>query len=243
MSVCVWILTQPPKNLFREMDENDDALVSREEFDLYVVHTYVHAVRLVTVFAEIVCDSTSSAACADLHACVHGICMRMFSHFEEDVQQPPPSGLWERQDADKNGVLTWQEFEGPKGTAPPQPGDQKAGILRAAQRAGAGAGAGAKQGAEQQRETATFVQPVLDVNLFASMDTNADAFVTKQEMEEFFVKATGGVRCCTLHLPIVPTHACQNTMHLFTATTHLSSTCRPPPNTCSRPKMRMATDK
>ena len=29
-----------------------------------------------------------------------------------------PDGLWEQEDKDSDGVITWEEFGGPKGSAP-----------------------------------------------------------------------------------------------------------------------------
>jgi FK506-binding protein 14 len=35
--------------------------------------------------------------------------------------KPPPPGFWERFDKNKDGIVTWDEFTGPKGTeGPPQ---------------------------------------------------------------------------------------------------------------------------
>lgn len=34
--------------------------------------------------------------------------------------QKIPDGLWERNDANKDGIISWDEFEGPKGTKDPK---------------------------------------------------------------------------------------------------------------------------
>jgi len=33
--------------------------------------------------------------------------------------QPVPAELWEHEDQDKDGKVSWEEFSGPKGTEPP----------------------------------------------------------------------------------------------------------------------------
>lgn len=35
-----------------------------------------------------------------------------------------PDALWEAEDQDKDGRISWEEFSGPKGTAPPSPEDE-----------------------------------------------------------------------------------------------------------------------
>ena len=45
----------------------------------------------------------------------------MLKHFEhyEDFKGELPPGLMEQEDKDKNGRISWEEFSGPKGDAPP----------------------------------------------------------------------------------------------------------------------------
>ena len=94
-------------------------------------------------------------------------------------------GFWvcdARQNED--GFLSWDEFSGPKGTRRPQPGDRQ----REMDEFGtfnAEVGAG--------EVPTTYVQPVLDINLFASMDANADHGITFEEMDDYFSRATDTV--------------------------------------------------
>jgi len=83
--------------------------------------------------------------------------------------QKPAAGLWEREDKDSDGFLSWDEFSGPKGETRPEPGSR------------------------YDDEDATFEQPVIDINLFASMDVNNDKAVTLEEMDAYFERATGQV--------------------------------------------------
>ena len=39
--------------------------------------------------------------------------------FKEKQNMDMPDGLMDREDADKDGFVSWEEFSGPKGDAPP----------------------------------------------------------------------------------------------------------------------------
>ena len=39
--------------------------------------------------------------------------------FFEQQGRPVPEGLWENEDKDGDGVISWEEFSGPKGDSPP----------------------------------------------------------------------------------------------------------------------------
>ena len=39
--------------------------------------------------------------------------------FQKEQDGPTPDGLFDREDADKDGSISWEEFSGPKGDEPP----------------------------------------------------------------------------------------------------------------------------
>ena len=44
----------------------------------------------------------------------------MLAFFKKQGRDERPEGLWEKEDKNEDGVISWEEFSGPKGkTAPP----------------------------------------------------------------------------------------------------------------------------
>lgn len=71
----------PDRNVFKEIDKDDDWLISIDEL--------------------------------------------MEFHVRKFGNKPIPQGLWERYDKNRDGIVDWEEFDGPKGTEGPPPKKSK----------------------------------------------------------------------------------------------------------------------
>ena len=96
--------------------------------------------------------------------------------FFKELGQVPQDGLFEGEDKDGDGRISWDEFSGPKGEE--GKGNQ-----------GGGGGGPAQQQQHQPNQQQQQAKP--QRNLFVEVDTNRDSRITKRELETFFEAATG----------------------------------------------------